>query len=175
MQRRDRYNRISRSVDQQHRRLREFRVRKPCCSGEHPRIAHHRGNSSWSAQPDMERHHRALAKADQRQVRLSQFIFGQLAIDEGVDRWSCRCCACGQSRWRKSGQPPPLIASPHHPAPLRRMGCEEQCIRKRVLPLRCERNHVGSARTEAMKQQNDLLGPRSGSWLEAGAIDNFRQ
>ena len=86
MQRRDRDHRIGRTMDQQHRRFGKVTVRQLGGPGEHSRIAHDRRDRLRSAQRDMKRHHRPLAEANQREIRLGQAILRELAVDEGVDR-----------------------------------------------------------------------------------------
>ena len=82
MKRRDRNDRICRTVHQQYSRLLDVITVDPGRFGEHARVADDGSHCSRSAQSNMKRHHRALAEANQRQIRFGQSILRQLAINK---------------------------------------------------------------------------------------------
>ncbi len=83
----------------------------------------------------MQRHHRALAEADQRQSTLVQAAFGELLIDEGVERWPRRDYPAPTLFRIAHGERKPLSASWRHRTPLGGVWRYEICVRQEAAPL----------------------------------------
>jgi len=121
----NRDNGISRSVDQQDRRLCCIGLVQMMRIGQHSRVAHYRSNPLRPTQTHMQCHHSALAKTDYREIGFVEPILIQLAVYEVIDRGSSRGRSRRKSLRMEARQSPPLISSSHHSAELRGMRRKE--------------------------------------------------
>ena len=77
-------------MDKQHRWFRNYLVCKIGGTRQRAGISQYARYLSRTPQPDMKRHHRALAEAREGDVSISQVVLIQFSIDKGVYGWSSR-------------------------------------------------------------------------------------
>ena len=141
--------------------------------GEHqqPGIADDRCRSDGAAQADMERHHGALAEADQRQRRWRQLKPPELRLDEPLQGGRRLVDADPALVRIAEGQRKPLPADRRLAARLGRVGRHEGGIGQRRLPHPAELDEVVAVGAIAVEEDHELARRPAGMRGQAWAIE----
>jgi hypothetical protein len=160
--RRERDERIIGAVDQQHRRTRaQFTCQQ--LGGDQPAgIAENAGQRFGAAQPDEQRHHRALREPDQRGIAVAQTAFGEFLVDKGVERRRGGAHP-GQHRARRAVlHTEPLIAVGGHVARERRIRRDELGRGQQPSPILLQPNQIVAIGSETVQQDHELARSAAG-------------
>jgi hypothetical protein len=143
---------------------------RPVLKNEQAGQADDRGQRLRPAQTDMERHHGALAEADQRQPPRLEIVGTELRIDQRVQAGAGLRYAAPALMRVPHGQREPLSAGrPRMGQAVGRVRGEERRIRQPLLPCPAELDQVVPVGAIAMKQKHELLRLSSGGRREARA------
>jgi len=106
----------------------------------------------------MQRHHRALAETDQRELRLVETVPRKLLVDEAVENRRGRQDAPQDFGRIEPRDREPLIAETDVAA-LRRIGRDEGRIRQKPLPVGREADEIVAVGAVAMGENDELFRP----------------
>src|SRR6516165_19973 len=133
-------------------------------------IADDRHRGSRAAQSDMQRHHRALAEADQRQRGWRQLVPGELGIEKAFEHRRCFVDTDPALIRIAKGQREPLPADRRLTARLGRVRRDEGGMRQHFLPGAADLDQVVAVSTIAV-QENDKLLRRAGTGRKPRSIE----
>ena len=123
-----------------------------------------------AAQADVQRHHGALAEADQGELRRRQLVAREFRVEEGVEARTGQVDAAPALVRVAEGEGEPLPAHRRHPAGLGRMRGDEGGVREPALPLPADLDQVVAVGAVAVQEDDELLRP-SGFGRQARAGD----
>ena len=144
------------AVDQQRRRPGAQLALQVFAAHEPAREAQHAGTGRGAAIGDVERHHRALAEAHQREVLLAEPERLEPGVDIGVDRVRRAGDAFSDALGRAVAQAEPLPPHGRHVAGLRRVRRGEAGVGHEPPPGLGEADQVVAVGAEAVQQEDQL-------------------
>ena len=131
-------------------------VISPRCSGpasrpEKPTIA---AGPDVRRRPDVQRHHGALAEADEHETVRRQPVAGELPVEKAVERGTGRNHAAPILAGIAHGEPEPLQRAGHAGDRLRRIGRDERRTRERAPPFVAQRDQIVAVGAVAVQQHD---------------------
>ncbi len=123
---------------------------------QHAGIAQDRGRRPLAAKSDMQRHHGALAEADERQLALVEAGAGELAVEERIERRASLGDTAPAFAGVAHRQRKPLSARGGLAAAFGGVGCHEFGVRQPGLPLPSDLDQVVAVGAIAVEEYNDL-------------------
>jgi len=133
-------------------------------------IADDRHRGSRAAQTDMQRHHRALAEADQRQRGWRQLVPGELGIEKAFEHRRGFVDTDPALIRIAKGQREPLPANRRLTARLGRVRRDEGGMGQHFLPCAADLDQVVAVSTIAVQENDELLG-RAGTGRKPRSIE----
>ncbi len=127
-------------------------------------------------QPDEQRHHRALRKADQRHLAVAEPASGQCVADESVKDRGGGPNTCQNRRRAAILRAEPLVTVWPHVAGERGVRRNELGLGQERRPIRGEADQIVAIRTQAMQQDDKLLrlAPRGRRARWSGQLGQHR-
>ena len=159
-ERADRHEIVRIAMDQQRRRAGAKLTSQALSAHKSAGEAQYAGAGRGAAIGDVERHHRALAEAHQREVALAEPERREPRVDVGVERVCRAGDAFGHTCRRPVAEAEPLPPHRRHVAGLRRVGRGETGVGYEPPPGLGEADQVVAVGAQAVQQEDQLArGP----------------
>jgi hypothetical protein len=173
-QRLEGHHRVGIAMDEQHGRLAAYFRRQRVGADQPAGKADDAGDRMEAAQPDIERHHRALREADEGEVLLGEAARAQRVVDEGVEHGRRRAHAGEHRLGAAVLHAEPLVAVRRHVAGKGRVGRDELGIGQEGRPDRRQADEVVAVGAEPVQQDDEPARRAARRRLVDGAAE-FRQ
>jgi hypothetical protein len=159
------------AMDQQHRRLRPDLRRQRLGRGQHAGEADDAGQRPGAAQPDMQRHHGALAEADHDGLRFVEPILRHRVVEELLGEGRGRAHARRRDLGIEARDAEPLEAHRIALARVRRVGRVEHRVGHQRRQHGREADQVVAVGAVAVQQDHEMAGLAAGMGAVAGSVD----
>lgn len=160
------------AMDQKHRRPLDRLSLQSSGVGQQAGIPQDPGEGPFTLRSDVERHHGALAEADERTSAVLKAVALQLRIEKAVELRPRRRYAPCEFMRIAHRQREPLPAQGRAGARLRRVRRNEEGMRQRTRPFPSDPEEVIAVRPVSVDEHDEASGRATGGGRQAWAVDH---